>query len=85
MGKFRNLTLAFGALVTVLTATDLAAQNRDTAPEVQSPMMGQGQGQGTMPMMGMMQQMSQMMETCNRMIQAHMSEPHHQPQPQSNQ
>ena len=32
-------------------------------------MMGQGMmGQGMMPMMGMMQQMSQMMESCNAMM-----------------
>ena len=34
-----------------------------------------GQGQGMMPMMGMMREMSQMMETCNKMMQAHMAQP----------
>jgi hypothetical protein len=39
-------------------------------------MMGRGQDmmQG-MPMMGMMQQMSQMMETCNKMMQSAMAQP----------
>jgi hypothetical protein len=32
-------------------------------------------GGGMMPMMGMMDQMSKMMENCNRMIQSNLEEP----------
>ena len=39
-------------------------------------------GQGTMPMMDMMQQMGQMMETCNKMMQAQMRAPAPPAQPQ---
>jgi protein CpxP len=80
MRNARKFTLTAGTLALVLAATGLAAQDQKPAPQPQAPMMGQGQGM--MPMMGMMQQMGQMMETCNKMMQAHMSQPQ---QPQTKQ
>jgi hypothetical protein len=74
-----KLTAVAGALVVGLVASRLRAQEQHPAPTPQAPMMGQGQGM--MPMMGMMREMSQMMETCNKMMQAHMAQPE-QPQKQ---
>ena len=65
MASARKLTLVVGILAAGLGATRLAAQDNVPAPTPQVPMMGQG----------MMQQMSQMMETCNRMMQAQMAQP----------
>ncbi|WP_230532425.1 hypothetical protein [Microvirga roseola] len=75
MRDARRITFAAGALIIMLTTTGLAAQDPSHAPERQ------------VPTMGMMQQMSQMMENCNRMMQAHLAQPHHEPeqQPRNNQ
>jgi hypothetical protein len=80
MRNARKFTLATGTLIAALAATGLAAQDQSPAQTQQAPMMGQGQG--IMPMMGMMQQMNQMMETCTKMMQAHMAQP---PQPKNKQ
>jgi hypothetical protein len=73
MLSFQKLTAAAGALAIGPAVTQLAAQDQKPAPTPQPPMMGQGQGM--MPMMSMMREMSQMMETCNKMMQAHMAQP----------
>ncbi len=58
-----------GALIAAFAAAGLAAQDQNTSPAPQAPMTDQGQG--IMRMMGMMREMSQMMENCNKMMQAH--------------
>jgi len=40
------------------------------------------QGGGVMPMMGMMEQMSKMMENCNRMMQSNLQRPESSPSQQ---
>ena len=74
-----KLTAVTGALAVGLAALGVAAQDEQPSPARQPPM---AQGQGTMPMMGMMREMSQMMETCNRMMQAHMAQPQQTPNKQ---
>jgi hypothetical protein len=78
MRNAKKLTVLAGALLAGLAASELAAQDQNPTPAPQPPRMGQGQSM--MPMMGMMQQMSQMMETCNKMMQAHLGQPQQQPQ-----
>ena len=82
-------------LVTLAAAVSLAgaalAQQANTKPPAATMdhgqmMQGQG-GSGDMPVTAMMQQMSQMMENCNKMMQSMMkqqgqSEPGGQPAPQ---
>jgi hypothetical protein len=79
MRNAKKLTVVAGTLIAGLAASsELAAQDQNPTPAPQPPMMGQGQGM--MPMIGMMQEMSQMMETCNKMMQAHLGQPQQQPQ-----
>jgi hypothetical protein len=80
MRNAKNLTALAGALIAGLAASELSAEDQNPTPAPPPPMMGQGDGM--MPMIGMMQQMSQMMETCNRMMQAHLAQPQQPPQRQ---
>lgn len=57
-----------GTTVAVLFASAAAAHERNREGEPQPGMM---KGGGNMPMMGMMNEMSDMMDACNKMMQAH--------------
>ncbi len=70
-----KVTLMAGGLAVALGLTALSAQERK--PEIQSEtgQPGMMQGQGMMPMMGMMQQMNEMMAACTKMMQAQAAAP----------
>lgn len=86
--KYSKKTLFALVAATALAGAAMAQESTPGSP--QGPMdhdrMMQG-GSGAMPMMGMMQQMSAMMENCNKMMQSvmdrHQGAPA-QPQPQGN-
>ncbi len=61
-------------------------QDQQTLPPQSPPAANPGMmGNGGMPMMNMMQQMSRMMENCNRMMESHMQQhPAPTPQPEKN-
>jgi hypothetical protein len=66
----------------VLSGLMLAAHAQDQHnPEPQSPAPGDHgmMGNGHMPMTDMMQQMSAMMENCNKMMESHMQQQQGQP------
>ena len=60
----------------LLGISSVYAQGQQTTPEQPRPPAAQGgMMQGGMPMMGMMQQMNDMMANCNRMMQAMSPQP----------
>lgn len=73
MSRISTLALIAGTVAVALVATKLVAQEQMQPPQANMP--GTMQDGGMMPMMGMMQQMSEMMETCNKMMQARTTEP----------
>ena len=82
---FKRPTIAAATLgVCMITAGVAFAQQTTPAPP-QPPAMdhrGMMQGGGVMPMMGMMDQMSKMMENCNRMMQSSLQWPESSPSQQ---
>lgn len=62
------------AAMTSAAFLSIAAVSAQQAQAPQQPQQQQGMQGGGMPMMGMMKQMNEMMETCNKMMQSHMSD-----------
>ena len=81
MTKRTLMTTAGAAALALAVATGVQAQQ--AAPDVKADRQMSGQGSGGMgqgmPMMGMMEQMNEMMGNCNRMMQTMMDRKGGQP------
>ncbi len=75
MLRIFKVTLMAGGLAAALGVTALAAQEQAPVPQPEASQPGMMQGEGMMPMMGMMQQMSEMMAACTKVMQAQAAAP----------
>jgi hypothetical protein len=85
---FKRPTIAAATIAINIMAVGVAFAQQTTPTPAQPPardssaMGGMMQGGGVMPMMGMMDQMSKMMENCNRMMQSSLQWPESSPSQQ---
>ncbi len=75
MLRIFKVTLMTGSVAAALGATALAAREQTPVTQTKAGQPGMMQGESMMPMMGMMQQMSEMMAACTKMMQAQAAAP----------
>ncbi len=70
MLRIFKASIIAGSLAIALGMTPLAAQEQPPGTQPEAGRSGMMQGDGMMPMMGVMQQMNEMMAACTKMMQA---------------